>query len=85
MDPITASCTYKGYDIRPIPRWLPHRNRWGLELIVTKPASGTEPAKEVTVRADSTFKTERGAKRHAILLGKLMIDGKVPGTGVDRL
>jgi len=70
---------YKGFEIRPASRKLAGRDRWRLEFIVRKHNERGEIILEKAISAENTFKTKKKADIEAIRLGKLIIDGKVPG------
>ena len=74
---------HKGFEIHPASRKLLAQDRWRLEFTLKKYNENGDTILEKTIVADNTFKTKERADMEAIRLGKLMIDGKVPGANLE--
>jgi hypothetical protein len=75
---------YKGFEIIPDSRKLPGEDRWRVEFTVRKFDENGETISQKRIVADNMFKTKKKANNCAIRLGKLMINGEVPGAILEQ-
>jgi hypothetical protein len=64
---------YRQYELDPSSHQLVETGEWTAGVLIT----GKEGAKEFS--GPTTYKTREEAVKHSLLLGKQIVDGKIPG------
>ena len=78
---MTKAVTYRGFTIQPTPRHLAEIGMWGLSLRISWTTKHNEQIVCPFFTAD-VYATEDEAATLSIAYGKLIIDGKIPGSSV---